>query len=131
MLFFPLGELVQRLLRRPKISEKNPLQVLFTQISLVIPFTLPVVFMVILNNTNLFFPAIAIIVGAHFLPFVYAYKLFTFWILAPLLVVGGCLFGFLFVDHVAYCAYYIGILLVLFAFLNRSLILAEIKINAE
>jgi len=117
--FYPLSQLLQIVLKRPKIKKENPLNLLFTQIGLIIPFSFPVIFLVTKENVNMFFPALTIIAGAHFLPFVYAYKLNTYWILASLLVIGGIIFGFVFPDNYIYCAYYTGILLLLFAIINR------------
>ena len=127
--FYPLGQLVQLLLKRPNIRKENTLNALFTQIGLIIPFSFPVIFMVTNENENLFFPALTVIVGAHFLPFVYAYKMKTYWLLASLLVVGGSFFGFMMQESFDYCAYYTGSMLLLFAILNRYLTQKEIKNN--
>jgi hypothetical protein len=124
--FYPLGQLFQVILRRPKISKENSLNALFTQISLIIPFSLPIVLMVTLGNINLFFPALTIVVGAHYLPFIYAYNLKTYWILSILLVIGGSFFGFILTEYFDYCAYYTGSLLIIFAIVNRYLIKKEI-----
>ena len=127
---YPLSQLLQIILKRPKIRKENPLNLLFTQISLIIPFSFPLIFLLTKENVNLFFPALTIIIGAHYLPFIYAYKLKTYWVLAPLLVVGGSLFGFIVPDNIYYCAYYTGSLLLLFAILNRYLIKKEINKTA-
>ena len=124
--FYPLGQLVQVILKRPKIAKANTLKSLFTQISLIIPFSFPLIFLITKENVNLFFPALTIIVGLHFLPFVYAYKLRTYWILSSLLVIGGSLFGFMFLDISHFCAYYTGSLLLLFAIINNYLVKKEI-----
>ena len=73
--FYPIGQLVLLLLKRPKINKDKSLNTLFTQIGLIIPFSFPVIFIATKGSESLFFPALSIIVGAHFLPFVYAYKL--------------------------------------------------------
>jgi len=116
--FYPLGQLAQLILKRPKISKTNPLKALFTQIGLIIPFSFPLIFMATKENVNLFFPALTIVTGAHFLPFVYAYKMKTYWVLASLLVIGGSYFGFMMPGNFNPCAYYTGILLLLFAIIN-------------
>lgn len=129
--FYPLGQLVQLILKRPKIRKENPLNLLFTQIGLVIPFSFPLIFLLTKENVSLFFPALTIIIGAHYLPFIYAYKLKTYWILAPLLVIGGSFFGFMIQDNSDYCAYYTGSMLFIFALLNRYITKKEIKNNAK
>ncbi len=125
--FYPLGQLFQVILKRPKIIQENPLKLLFTQISLIIPFSFPLIFLLAKENLNLFFPALTIIIGAHYLPFIYAYKMKTYWILAFLLVVEGSLFGFIVHDNIHYCAYYTGIILLLFAIITYYLTKKEIS----
>lgn len=125
--FYPLSQLLQIILKRPKIRKENPLNLLFTQIALIIPFSFPLIFLLTKENVNLFFPALTIIIGAHYLPFIYAYKLKTYWILSPLLVIGGSFFGFMMQDNFDYCAYYTGSMLFLFAILNRYLTKKEIN----
>ncbi len=124
--FYPLSQLLQIVLKRPKVSRENPLSLLFTQISLIIPFSFPLIFLLTKENVNLFFPALTIIIGAHYLPFVYAYKMKTYWVLATLLVIGGSLLGFMMADNFYYCAYYTGSVLLLFAIINQYLVKKEI-----
>ena len=126
--FYPLAQLVQILLKRPKIGSDNSLNSLFTQVALIIPFSFPLIFLATRENVNLFFPALTIIVGLHYLPFVYAYKLKTYWVLAILLIIGGSYFGFLVPDNFEFCAYYTGFILLLFAIVNRNLVIKEIGI---
>lgn len=128
--FYPLSQLLQIILKRPKIRNDNPLNLLFTQIGLIIPFSFPLIFLLTKENVNLFFPALTIIIGVHYLPFVYAYKMKIYWILASLLVVGGSLFGFVWTDNIHYCAYYTGSVLLLFAIVNHYLIKKEIDNTA-
>ena len=128
--FYPLSQLLQIILKRPKVRTDNPLNLLFTQIGLIIPFTFPLIFMLTKENVNLFFPALTVIVGAHYLPFVYAYKMNIYWILASLLVIGGSIFGFVLSDNMSYCAYYTAGILFLFAILNKYLVKKEISRNA-
>jgi len=125
--FYPLGLLAQYLLKRPKIREDNSLKLLFTQIGLMIPFSFPLIFMITKENVNFFFPALTIIVGIHYIPFVYAYSMKLYWILAILLILGGTYFGFMNPDNFHFCALYTGIILFLFAFFFRYLVAKEIK----
>jgi len=125
--FYPLSQLLQIILKRPKVRKENPLNLLFTQISLIIPFSFPLIFMLTKENVNLFFPALTVIIGAHYLPFVYAYKMNIYWILASLLVICGSIFGFVLPDNMSNCAYYTGGILFLFAILNYYLIKKEIS----
>ncbi|PIE80196.1 MAG: hypothetical protein CSA15_02040 [Candidatus Delongbacteria bacterium] len=124
--FYPLSQLFQIILKRPKVRRDNPLNLLFTQIGLIIPFTFPLIFLIAKENVNLFFPVLTIIVGAHFLPFVYAYKMNIYWVLAFLLVMGGSLFGFIMPDNIHYCAYFTGVILCLFGIINYYIVKKEI-----
>ena len=119
--FYPLSLLFHLILKRPKVSSENPLNGLFMQIGLIIPFSFPLIFLITKENPNLFFPVLTIVVGAHYLPFVYAYKLKTYWVLSSLLVVGGSYFGFMLPEYFEYCAYYTGALLLIFAVINYHL----------
>ena len=49
---YPLGQMVQQMLKRPKIAKKNTLKLLFSQLGLMIPFSFPLVF--ILTKENIF-----------------------------------------------------------------------------
>ena len=128
--FYPISQLLQIILKRPKIRKDNPLNLLFTQIGLIVPFSFPLIFLLTRENVNLFFPALTIIIGVHYLPFIYAYKLNTYWILASILVVGGSFFGFIETDNVYYCAYFTGSVLLFFAFINHYIVKKEINKTA-
>lgn len=127
--FYPISQLLQVILKRPKIRKDNPLNLLFTQISFIIPFSFPLIFMLTKENVNLFFPALTVIIGAHYLPFVYAYRMNIYWVIASLLVAGGSIFGFIVPVIMSYCAYYTGLILLLFAIINYYLIRKEISKN--
>ncbi len=125
--FYPLNLLFQFLLKRPVIRKDNPLNLLFTQISLIIPFGFPLIFMLTRENVQLFFPALTVLVGVHYLPFVYAYQMKLYWLIASLLVVGGTLFGFLLPGEMALCACYTGCVLILFAWINYFVVKKELS----
>ncbi|HYM82450.1 MAG TPA: hypothetical protein VEY91_13695 [Candidatus Limnocylindria bacterium] len=42
-----------------------------------------------LHNVNWFYPALTIVVGAHYLPFVFLYGLWHYAVLAGILIFGG------------------------------------------
>jgi len=127
MLFYPLGLLMQIILKRPKVKKENNINGLFTQIGLMIPLSFPLIFMLTKENINLFFPALTIIIGIHYLPFVYAYKMNSYWILAVILVIGGSYFGFMLPENFGICAYYTGTVLFIFSIINLLIVKKEIK----
>ena len=127
MFAYPLALLLQTILKQPKVKKENKINGLFTQISLMIPFSFPLIFMLTKENINLFFPALTIIIGIHYLPFVYAYKMNSYWILAAILVIGGSYFGFMMPDDFGICAYYTSAVLFIFSIVNLFIVKNEIK----
>jgi formate/nitrite transporter FocA (FNT family) len=74
MFLFPANQLLLRLSGRPAtLRPGNPLKFLAMQIAFTIPLMLPVVGGASLYNNNWFYPGCAVVVGAHYLPFVFLY----------------------------------------------------------
>jgi len=74
MFIFPLTQLALRVAGRPAtLSRENPLRQLAIQVAFIVPLTLPVVAGAALHNVNWFYPACMIIVGAHYMPFIFLY----------------------------------------------------------
>lgn len=94
MFIFPATQLVLRAIgRRSALSPGNPLNGLAMQIAFTVPLALPVVGGATLHNVNWFYPACMIIVGAHYLPFIFLYGMIEFGALAALLLGGGLVLG--------------------------------------
>src|SRR5450759_3899886 len=92
MFTFPLTQGLLRLIGRPgKVSAKNGLWQLGSQIAFTVPLNFLLVGAATLYRETWFFPAAMIVVGAHYLPFITLYGMKMFGILAALLVVGGAL----------------------------------------
>ncbi len=122
----PIATVCSRLLRLPLPAKSNRLPLLNTWIALTIPLGLPLVFMAISNSReDLFFPAFAVLVGAHWLPFAYVYGMKSFLALAGILVLGGILFGFVFSGHFSACGFFTGGIHLLFAAVHFVLIRRE------
>jgi len=90
MLLFPLTQFILKLIRRPvKLSAENTLN----QLAMQIAFTVPIGFLLVgaatLYRENWFYPASMVVVGAHYLPFIFLYGMPQFGILAGLLIAGG------------------------------------------
>lgn len=91
---FPLTQLVLRLLnRRTSLSRENPLRGLAMQVAFIVPLSIPVIAAATLANTNWFYPAFMVVVGAHYLPFVFLYGMWEYAVLAGLLIAGGVTIG--------------------------------------
>lgn len=95
MFIFPLTQFVLRLLGGPTtLQTENPLNGLAMQVAFIIPLTIPVIGAATLNNVNWFYPAFMVIVGAHYLPFVFLYGMQEYGILAAILIAGGVTIGY-------------------------------------
>jgi hypothetical protein len=88
-LIFPCTELLARIARRPELSRANELKALGMQIAFVLPVSMLLLVPVVGYNANLFYPAMMILVGAHYLPFVFLYGMRLYAVLAALLGCGG------------------------------------------
>lgn len=89
-LIFPLTQLVLRLSGRPaSLPSGHPMAALATQVAFTVPIGLVVVVAMLGGRGELFFPASMVIVGAHYLPFVFLYGMRMFAVLAAALVVPG------------------------------------------
>ena len=84
---FPLTTLGLRLLGGPaRLSPGNPFTGLGMQAAFVVPLLLPLVGVAAHHRENWFYPAMMLIVGAHYLPFITLYGMPLFGALAALLI---------------------------------------------
>src|SRR5689334_6224406 len=87
---FPLTQMLLRLSgRRASVSKENSLNSLGMQIAFALGVSMLVLVPVGLYHLNLFFPALMILVGAHYLPFASLYGMRTFLFLAGILIATG------------------------------------------
>jgi hypothetical protein len=116
MFIFPATQLVLRLMgRRSSLSPENPLTGLAMQIAFTVPLTLPVVGAATLHNVNWFYPAVMVVVGAHYLPFIFLYGMIEFGFLAALLLGGGVALGLRMPHDFVFGGWYTAAVLLLFA----------------
>jgi hypothetical protein len=126
MLLFPLTQLFLKLMGRPaKLSAENTLGQLATQIAFTVPFGFILVGAATLYRENWFFPASMVVVGAHYLPFIFLYGMPQFGILAGLLIAGGVGIGLYGPDMFSLGGWGSAFILIIFAFVGRSAILKE------
>ncbi len=89
-LIFLLTQLILKLLGRPaSASNANPLNGLAKEIAFIVPVCIPVIYAAARYNINWYYPAFLIVVGAHYLPFMFLYGIRQYAILAGLLIAGG------------------------------------------
>lgn len=116
MFIFPITQLLLRLANRPyALRAGNPLRHLAMQIAFIVPLTLPVAGGAALHNLNWFYPACTIIVGAHFLPFVFLYGMWHYAVLSGVLLCGGVACALILPHDFTSGGWFTGLVLVLFA----------------
>jgi hypothetical protein len=123
---FPATELLIRIIgERAPVSSANALRSLGMQIAFVLPLSMPLLLPVGLYRLNWFYPAMMILLGAHYLPFVFLYGMRMFAVLAALLVGGGMLIALYFSASFSLGAWYTGVVLLVFAALGRAIVIHE------
>jgi hypothetical protein len=126
MFIFPLTMLLLRLSgKRATLSVENPMGGLAMQIAFTIPLTLPVLAGATLYRLDWFYPAFMIIVGAHYMPFIFLYGMWQFGGLAAVLIGAGVTIGMVLKGPFSLGGWFTAGVLLLFAFLGRSLVLRE------
>lgn len=115
-MIFPITQAVLRAMGRPAtLSDANPLRHLAMQIAFTVPLVLPLAAAAAMHRLAWFFPACMIIVGAHYLPFVFLYGMRMFAVLAGILVSAGLAIGLWVPGPVALGGWVGGGVLVVFA----------------
>ena len=114
---FPLTQALLRIAgRRAALSPQNPLGGLAMQVAFTVPLVLPVAGAAALHRPGWFYPACLVIVGAHYLPFVFLYGMKTFAALAAALTGAGLAIGLIAPDAVVLGGWVGGVILFAFAF---------------
>jgi hypothetical protein len=113
---FPLTMLTLRLLGHPSGLPKNhPFNNLAMQVAFIVPLNLPVIAAAALYNINWFYPAFMLIVGTHYMPFIFLYGMSEFAFLSGALIGGGVAIGMLLPHTFAIGGWITGTILLLFA----------------
>jgi hypothetical protein len=125
---FPLTQLLLRLMGRPaSLPKGHPMNALAMQIAFTVPISLPLICATTAFRLNWFYPAFMIVVGAHYLPFIFLYGMPQFSALAALLIGGGVAIGLYMPSVFSLGAWLTAAALLLFAFVGRSVALRENK----
>ena len=123
---FPLTQLMLLLSGRPaRVSEGNSLHWLGMQVAFVLPLSMLLLVPVTSFRLNWFFPALMILLGAHYLPFVFLYGMHIFWGLAGILVAMGVVIALHFSGTFSLGAWVAGAILFIFAWIGRFIATAE------
>ena len=125
---FPMTEILVRTVgSRSKLSSSNSLWQLGMQVAFVLPFSMPLLLPVSRFNLNLFYPALMILLGAHYVPFVFLYGMRMFAVLAAFLLGGGIIVAMHLSSSFSIGAWYTGVVLLIFAEMGRSLVRKELE----
>ena len=128
---FPLTMLALRLAGRPATTPKgNPLNALAMQVAFTVPLALPVVLALTQRAPGWFYPAVMIVVGAHYLPFMFLYGMWQWAVLAAALLGGGIVLGAYVPLGFAAGGWFTGVVLVAFAFALWRVVVAEERRSA-
>ncbi len=124
---FPGGELIRKLMKAKNvISPGNHLPQFFTLLAFTIPLSYPLIYLACKSNINYFFPAFTILIGAHYLPFIYGYRMITFGMLSSMLVAQGIAIALYFPKNFSLSGYLTGATLLFFALMHYHRIKKEI-----
>jgi len=116
MFIFPLTQLALRLLGRSGgLPKGHPMNQLAMQVAFIVPLSLPVIGAASLYNLNWFYPAFMLIVGTHYMPFIFLYGMWEFAVLSALLIGGGVAIGMLLPGLFVTGGWFTAIALFLFA----------------
>ncbi len=123
---FPLTQLALRISgNRASLRRENPLGGLAMQIAFIVPVSMLLLAPVTAYRLNWFYPALMILVGAHYLPFVFLYGMRMFMFLATALIGGGVLTALYLPDSFSIGGWIGGAALLIFAWIGRGILRAE------
>lgn len=105
--------------RRTRVSRENPFHWLGMQAAFVLPLSMLLLVPVGYYRLNWFFPALMILLGAHYLPFATLYGMRMFLFLAGILVALGVVIALYFAGTFSLGAWSAGLVLFVFAWIGR------------
>jgi hypothetical protein len=125
---FPLTQMLLRLSGgRARVSKENPLHWLGMQVAFVLPFSMLLLVPVGHYRLNWFFPALMILLGAHYLPFAFLYGMRVFLVLAAILMAAGVVIALWSSGTFSSGAWTAGLVLFIFAWILRSIATSEAR----
>jgi hypothetical protein len=123
---FPTTQLLLRLTRgRATLSSDNPLWNLGWQVAFTLPLSMLLLVPVTAFRLNWFYPALMILLGAHYLPFVFMYGMRMFIALCAILVGGGVIIALHFAGSFSLGGWICGLTLFIFACIGRAVVQSE------
>ena len=128
---FPLTELLRRVVGgKTSLTADNSLRDLGMQVAFVLPLSMPLLLPVSLYRLTWFYPGLMVLLGAHYLPFVFLYGMRIFWVLGAALIGAGVLIAMYWSSTFSTGAWYTGAILLVFAGVGRSIAKREHRAEA-
>jgi len=125
---FPATQLLLRLAGGPaSLTKGNPLHYLGMQIAFTLPMCMLLLVPVTEFRLNLFYPALMILVGAHYLPFTFLYGMRMFIPLCAILVSSGVVIARYFSESFSLGGWICGLTLFVFAWIGRATVQHEAR----
>ena len=125
---FPVTQLLLRLTGgRATLSSDNALWNLGWQVAFTLPLSMLLLVPVANFRLNWFYPALMILLGAHYLPFVFMYGMRMFIALCAILVGGGVVIALHFAGSFSLGGWICGLVLFIFAWLGRATVRSETR----
>lgn len=125
---FPATQLLLRLSGGPSsLPRVNALNYLGMQIAFTLPLTMLLLIPVTEVRLSLFYPALMILLGAHYLPFAFLYGMRMFIFLAAILVGSGVVIGLHFPGSFSLGGWIGGLTLFVFAWIGRATVQREAR----
>ena len=123
MFIFPVTQMLLRFMGRPaSLSAENPLRELAIEVAFLVPLLLPVVGAAALHRVEWFYPATAVVVGAHYLPFAFLYGMRLFVFLSGIMVFTGIAIGLWAPAQGQLAGCLAAVTMIAFAFLGRRFV---------
>lgn len=115
---FPLTQLALRAMGRSAgLPKQHPMNQLAMQIAFIVPLSLPLIGAASLYNINWFYPAFMLVVGMHYMPFIFLYGMWEFAVLSAVLIFGSIGIAILLPHTFVVGGWFTGIVFLIFALL--------------
>lgn len=125
---FPITQLLLRLAGgRSSLSAGNPLGNLGMQIAFTLPLSMLLLVPVTAFRLNWFYPALMVLLGAHYLPFTFLYGMRMFFGLGAILVGSGVAVALYFSGSFSLGGWIGGATLFIFAWIGHALVQSELR----
>lgn len=122
MFIFPLAQLALWVMgRRTSLQPGNPMRELAMQAALIIPALFPLVGAATLHRLEWFYPAMTIVVGAHYFPFAFLYGMRMFLVLGGIMCAVALAVGSSAPAFGIGVGWFTGVVLIVFAFIGRRI----------